>query len=158
MKRGKFVMPATLWKRVFAYIIDVFIITLLIEAPFNTLLKKVIGDSSKKSFSELYSYLLLNPLSSNILLLTTLFIAVLSLLYWSVLEYKFGQTIGKMLLKICVVSEKGKLTFRQCIIRNIAKLSSILIIIDSIPLLKPINTQRYSERYIKTKVIDKMVI
>ena len=151
-------MPTPLWRRVFAYIIDVFIITLLIETPFNTLLKKVVGGASTKSFSELYSYLLLNPLTSNVLLLTTLFIAVLSLLYWSVLEYKFGQTIGKMLLKIYVISEKGKLTFRQCIIRNIAKLSSILIIIDSIPLLKPINTQRYSERYAKTRVIDKTMV
>lgn len=151
-------MPTPLWKRVCAYIIDVFIIAILIEAPFGGLIKKVAGDSSNKTISELYSYLTLNPLSSNILIFITLLMTALALLYWSVLEYKFGQTIGKMFLKLYVVSEKGNLTFKQCLMRNISKLSSILIIIDSIPLLKPINTQRFSERYAKTKVIDKTMV
>lgn len=158
-KKDVYVLPTPLWKRVFAFIIDIFIITLLIETPFTALLRKQTDYASVKGISELYSYLLANPTNSKLLFFVSLLIAVLSLLYWTVLEYKFGQTIGKMLLKLYVVSEKGKLTFKQCLIRNITKLSTFLIILDSIPLLKPINIQRYSEKwYAKTKVLDKTMV
>ena len=69
------------------------------------------------------------------IVIMTLVIAVLSLLYWSVLEYKLGQSLGKMLFKLYVVSETGKLTFAQTLVRNIPKTSSLLLIIDSLALL-----------------------
>jgi len=143
-------IPAPLWKRLLAYIVDALIIGILVEASFIGLSKKAFGSLSEKTFLSVAI-----PEITLSIIIMTLVIAVLSLLYWSVLEYKLGQSLGKMLFKLYVVSETEKLTFAQALVRNIPKTSSWLLIIDSLALLRYPYHKRFTERWSQTYVVDK---
>ncbi|MBI2671116.1 RDD family protein [Candidatus Woesearchaeota archaeon] len=77
---------------------------------------------------------------------------VILILYFSLLEYKVEQTIGKLIMNI-KVKTKGRLKYKQTLIRNLSKVSTIVLLIDSIPLLKS-EKQRYLEKLTKTEVKD----
>ena len=143
-------IPATLWKRLLAYIVDTLVIGIFVEVSFIGLSKKAFGSLSEKTFLSATIPEITLPI-----VIMTLVIAVLSLLYWSVLEYKLGQSLGKMLFKLYVDSETGKLTFAQTLVRNIPKTSSLLLIIDSLALLGAPYYKRFTERWSQTYVVDK---
>ena len=83
-------------RRVLAYIIDLLIVEIIILSP----LKNKIDINS-----------LLVSIQSNNLILIGFLSAVLSIMYWVILEYKLRQTIGGMIMKIKVKSEKKNLEF-----------------------------------------------
>ncbi len=141
---------APLWKRVLAYIIDTFIISFIIITPFSAGFE---SNLEEVSFSALWSSVSSN-LTTNYLLLT-LVITLLILLYWTFLEYNFGQSVGKILLRIqAVSSKKGQLTLSQAFIRNVTKLSSILLILDTLYMLIKKSNQRYFEILSSTTVVE----
>jgi len=78
---------------------------------------------------------------------------VILILYFSLMEYKLEQTIGKFITNI-KVKTKGKLRFKQALIRNLSKASTIVLLIDSIPIIFKNKKQRYLERLSKTEVED----
>jgi len=123
---------AKLYKRILAYVIDIVVINIIIVSSFKPVIGKII---STKDFYDIYNFLLNNPSQLISLIKITLTIAVLSLFYWSILEFKLKQTIGKMLFQIYVTSENKKLTFPQCLLRNLTKISFFILWIDSITLL-----------------------
>ena len=148
-------IPAPLWKRFLAYIIDILIIGLFIETSFIGISKMAFGDFSEKSLSEALK-LSLTPQNYYLLAVIGISIAILSLLYWSILEYKLGQSIGKMIFRIYTVSEKKKLTFLQALIRNAAKTSSLLLILDALALFRYPYYKRFTEKWSQTQVIQKI--
>ena len=81
MKLNKIVAPVRLWKRVTAFLIDYALIGLIIVYPF------------KDFFTKFENYSVLN--SSKDIALATFIIVVLTLLYWTLLEY-----LLKLLLEI----------------------------------------------------------
>jgi len=91
------------WKRMFAFIIDLLIINIVIIYPFRgVFIKYFSGISIAQSFS-----------SNNIIVPTDAYwaifiISILALLYFTFFDYYLGQTPGKMLLKIKVISTKDK--------------------------------------------------
>src|SRR3989344_8299278 len=123
---------ARLYKRVLAYLIDIIVINIVIVSPFKPVISKLISTSD---FYQIYSFLLNNPTQTLSLIKISITIAILSLFYWSILEFKLKQTIGKMLFQIYVTSENKKLTFPQCLLRNLTKMSFFILWIDSINLL-----------------------
>ena len=142
MKSKKIVSPVKLWKRVIAYIIDVIIINIIIIYPF------------KKYFGNLEEDLFFNVFNSE-LALAVLFICVLTVLYWAVMEYTLNQSTGKAFMNIYVRStNKQKLSFWQCVLRNISKVSTLLLFIDSLGIIFKRNHQRFLEKLSKTEVID----
>ena len=143
-------IPAPLWKRFLAYIVDISIIGIFVETSFIGLSKKAFGSLSEKTFLSAAILEITMPI-----VLMTLVIAVLSLLYWSILEYKLGQSLGKMLFKLYVVSETEKLTLVQTLVRNIPKTASWLLIIDSLALLGYPYYKRLTEKWSQTYVVDK---
>lgn len=145
---------APLWKRAVAYIIDIFVINLIIISPFNRAFDNIPTEISSKGFIELYNYFL-NNISSN-LIISLLIMALLSVLYWTVLEFKIGQSVGKLIMHIYVVPEKKEFTFFQVFIRNISKISSILLALDSLYLIFGYTGQRYFDKIAKTKVVEKV--
>ena len=154
--RYSFTKPP-LWKRVFAYIIDAIIISIIVELPFAAVTTKAFTTQNLDFFG-FYTFLISNPQRIQVIIITTLIIAILTLFYWSIFEYKLNQTIGKMLFKLYVKSEKGKLTYDQALIRSITKISFILLILDCIGLINSPKAQRFSERWSKTYVIDKSMM
>src|SRR3989344_2224215 len=135
-KKGK---ELILWRRISAFLIDQGIIFVVIALPFNNFLDKF--DS--------FSYV--EKLDASLI---TAFIIILAMtfLYWVVFESLFRQTPGKAILGIFVRSTENKLNLWQIIIRNISKVSWILIFIDSIPLLFKKENQRYTEKLSMTEV------
>ena len=84
----------------------------------------------------------------------SLIILCLNLIYWVTLDYMLRQSIGKALLNIYVRSTEKELKLWQCIVRNIPKLSLILLFLDSFGVLFRNEYQRYFEKLSKTEVVD----
>ena len=86
-------------------------------------------------------------------------LSLMGLFYWTMLEYYFKQSIGKMLMRISVVSLTRELKLWQVLVRNITKALSvtslsILFLIDIIYMLFNANRQRLSEVISKTEVTN----
>jgi len=81
---------------------------------------------------------------------------IIIVLYWSVLEWKIGQSLGKYIMHIYVKTtiRKSKLKYWQCFIRNLSKISSLLLVLDCIFFIWSKN-QRFLERLSKTIVVEK---
>ncbi len=131
---------ASLARRVIAYIIDVFIIDLLILRPF-------------KSIISLSGNVLSLSMIKKELIIVSLSLAVLSLLYWSLLEFTVRQSIGKMITRIYVASTQKQLSLKQCLIRNLSKVISIVLFFDVLYMLINKTHQRYFEKLSNTEVL-----
>lgn len=130
---------AGLARRAIAYIIDLFIIDILILKPF----KLSVNLSSMLSFSIITKELVLVSIS----------LAVLTLLYWSLLEFTVRQSIGKMITRIYVSSTQKQLSLKQCLIRNLSKVISIVLFFDVLYMLINKTHQRYFEKLSNTEVL-----
>lgn len=130
---------ASFWKRLLAYLIDIFIIAFVIVLPFRRYMDFPVS----------------SVLIENIRIpwLISILIGILTLLYFTLLEYLTSQTIGKMILDIEVKSDYGKLKFSQCLLRNIVKVSTFLLAIDSIGFIKL--KKRFSDKIIGTEVVER---
>ncbi|MBS3092450.1 RDD family protein, partial [Candidatus Pacearchaeota archaeon] len=121
------IKKASIIKRVLAYIIDSLIITLVVSYPFNNYLKSM---NITLKFTDLFTTRLTSDLY--IIFFT---IAILSLIYFVALEYYLKQTIGKIIMKIKIISLKKEFKISQVILRNISKVVDILLFIDVIYML-----------------------
>ena len=130
-----------LWKRIIAYLIDTLILTGVVFYPL----------SKKLEIQNSLEFILKNP-SQYILI--TIVIALLTILYWAILEFQIQQSFGKMLMRIKVRSKTKILTFSQCFIRNISKISSLFLIIDTLYMVIKNTNQRYFEKLSNTEVIN----
>lgn len=148
--------PASLWKRAFAYVIDVFVINLVIIMPFQKVLEDLGKGFADKGFFETYKLLAQSELQSILPKLFFIFtiISLLSVLYWAILEYKIGQSVGKILFKIHVKPQTKVLTFWQCFLRNVTKISTLPLILDASYMIFTRGYQRYFEKLSKTFVVE----
>lgn len=139
---------AVIWKRALAYIIDIFIVNSIIVSPLN----KLLDFPGNLDITNLLS------IFGNIGLLKSFFVifllsGIITILYWTVLEFKIQQTLGGFLLGIKVKSETRKINFLPFLIRNITKISFIILLIDSIYILYSKKKQRFTEKLSKTITI-----
>lgn len=145
--------PAPLWKRTFAYVLDILLVDLVIVLPFQPLLNKISGTG--EDFAEMYSFFNNNPTNMKIIFFVSLLISLFTVLYWAILEYKLQQSVGKMIMNIYVRSKTKNLTFYQCFVRNISKMSLLPLILDCSYMFFKKTNQRYLEKMTNTEVIDK---
>ncbi len=149
-------VDASFWKRIIAYLVDIIIVDIIVVWPFQKTMDKFTSGFGGNIFAT-YKYVSSNPelIRGMLPSLALLFFitSLLTIAYWAVLEYKTRQSIGKMLMKISVKSENKLLTLKQCIVRNISKISGILLVIDCIGLIG--SPQRYLERVSNTRVVEK---
>lgn len=147
------IINASIWKRALAYVIDIIIINIFIIWPFKPLTDiKYEGNN----FWEIYNNLKNNQDVLVTLFITGITIAILTILYWAILEYYIQQSLGKWILKIRVRSKLKNLSFWQCFVRNITKLSSLLLILDSLYLIFMKTNQRYFEKISNTEVVEEI--
>ena len=137
-------LPVSNLKRLGSFLIDVIILNVFITTPLSSLIEI----NLPQNITDLLTMDL-----SNILFIASL-ISFINFLYWIVLEYKIKQTIGSLLFNISVKSETKNLTFLQIFIRNITKLSSLLLILDSISILFTKKKQRFTEILTKTYIVE----
>ena len=153
--------PALLWKRIAAFFVDILIINIVIFWPFKNLLKKFIS-GDVQSFTATYNFLMQDPELAKTITTISIIMAILVIAYFTLMEWKIGQTIGKILFNIKVVSENNKLSLWQCFIRNIIFIPIfpffLLWIIDPLFMIFTKKNQRLCEIMSKTRVVEEFVM
>lgn len=154
-KQRTFKGPALMWKRILAFVIDMIIIDFVIGFPFRNVIIKLVP---VEGFSENYAYLSTNPTLVSALSLILFMFGMLALLYFAILEYKIGQTIGKMFMNIKVEPDKDQLGFLACVLRSMFLLFIfpfiLLWIIDPLFILFNKDGRRLSEILSKTRTVE----
>jgi len=138
-----------LWKRVLAYVIDSLILSFAVLSPLTRPWEEQVQGETFTEILTAFS----GSFSGDFLFLLFA-ISLLVLTYWSVMEYAFGQSIGKIFLGLRVESTRKKpLTFLQAVLRNVTKLSTVLLVLDTLYLLFKRTDQRYFEVLSDTHVV-----
>jgi uncharacterized RDD family membrane protein YckC len=157
-KKRMFSQNAPILKRLFSFIIDFLLIEIFIAGPFSGIVQ------SKFSFT--YNFQTnFNALNQSQALMQELIPLVylvfgLVFLYFVIFEYILGQTPGKIIFKLKLVSEKKdeKISFLRIVLRNIIILPiSFFVffwIIDPIFLL--IKKRRLLDIFSKTNYIEEI--
>jgi len=152
--------PASIWKRLAAFIADLLIINIVIGFSFQDLLTRLIPKDL--SIAEMSNYLATHPEVSKHLTTISVFIGVMALIYFSVMELKLGQTIGKMFFNINVVSEAKELKYWQCIVRSLFLIPimpfMLLWVVDPLYVMFNKEGRRLTEILSKSKVVEKYAI
>ena len=141
------IKSASLTRRTLAYIIDSLIISVIIMYPFQNYLTKI---NKELNFRDIFT----TKLSTDLYIIFFT-IAILSLLYFSLFEFYLKQTIGKMILRIRVISTKKEFSYPQALLRNVSKVVDILLLIDIIFLLLSKEKERLFGKLSYTRVIEK---
>ncbi len=88
-------------------------------------------------------------------IITTIIVA-LSLFYFTALEYKIGQTFGKMLLNLYIGNLKDKkkrASLGQIFVRNLTKPFPVVLAIDTAYMFFVRGRQRLFEKFSGTEVV-----
>lgn len=150
-------MPAQIYKRMVAYLIDIIIISLIVIWPFKNTLESLNGLDDFNYYTK-FQFLMDNPEKTMQLALISILIVILTLIYWTILEFKLRQSIGKMIMNIKVASKRKNFTIRQCLVRNISKPLDLVFLFDVIYLLfNKESKQRYFEKISDTIVIEEVL-
>ena len=156
-KERTFIGPALLWKRIAAFFIDATIINLFILFPFRRLFQNIIPKDY--SFSEAYKLLSTSIDYTKFISSVSFAMLILVILYFFMMEKRMGQTIGKMLMKIYVVSDNNQLKAWQLLTRNIVFVPIfpfiLLWILDPLFMFFTKTNQRLTEILSRTKVVEK---
>lgn len=151
---GKVVLGVALWKRIFAYFVDMSLLIFVVLSPLTGVFSS--DFSSEENIIDTFSSFT-SSFSFDYILFAFVF-AFFVLLYFSVLECWFGQTVGKIIVGIRVEGTQNKgVSFLQGIIRNITKLSGFLLTLDTLYLLLKKGEQRYFETLSDTHVVEEVV-
>lgn len=135
-------MYAGNWKRVFALLIDLAVVDLIITRPLSGLISGKIDE-----ISDLLNF-------SFELVVVSFAIGLLGVFYWAILEYKIGQTLGALIFKLRAKGINKSMSFSQAFLRNITKMSVVLLLIDSVNILFSEKKQRYFEVLSKTVTLE----
>ena len=156
-KEKTFIGPALIWKRIAAFFIDMLILNLIVLFPFRALFKNIFPKDY--SFSEAYRLLGSSANFTGYISSISLVMSILIILYFFMLERKMSQTIGKMLMKIYVVSDNKDLKAWQLLARNLVFLPVfpfvLLWVIDPLFMFFTKTNQRLTEILSKTKVVER---
>ncbi|PIN87173.1 hypothetical protein COV19_01115 [Candidatus Woesearchaeota archaeon CG10_big_fil_rev_8_21_14_0_10_44_13] len=162
-KQRIFQGPASIWKRMLAFAIDILLIDMVLFWPFENLFERIMP-LDYKSLSDIRSLAGVfssSPEMMGTVTLITISMGALAVLYFALMEYKLGQTIGKMLLNIYVISERKDektMTLWQALLRSIIWLPAfpfiIFWIIDPLYALLNQNSQRLLEYASKTRTVE----
>ena len=156
-KERTFIGPALLWKRIAAFFIDIVVINLIVLFPFRSLFQKIIPQ--EYSFSEAYRIFSSSTNYSGFITSVSLVMSVLIILYFVMMEKRMGQTIGKMLMKIYIVSDANALKKWQLLARNAVFIPLfpfvLLWVLDPLFMFFTKTNQRLTEILSKTRVVEK---
>ena len=155
-KEKVFIGPALLWKRIGAFLIDMMILVVFVMYPFRKLFERILP--SNYSFSEMFN-LLGSVQYTGYLVSIYLAYSILILMYFYFLEKKMGQTIGKKIMNIYVVSDTDNLKRWQFFVRNLVFIPvfpfDLLVLADPLFMIFTKTNQRLSEILSRTKVVEK---
>lgn len=148
---------AQLWKRILAFLIDLIVLDFIVIGPFKKYFSIPSGGYSAAS-----DFISSNSEVARTLTLAMAIVAVLALFYFSFLESRVGQTLGKYLFRIYVRSGDRPPSFWRCLVSNMTLIPffpfMILWIIDPIHMFFSKGNQRLMEKFTKITVVQKYTI
>ncbi|MBD3313163.1 hypothetical protein GF345_01850 [Candidatus Woesearchaeota archaeon] len=149
-------IPANPFKRALAFLIDMLILDLVVFFPFRFLITRAFPDITITSLNSLVS----NPDLTGLFSTIAVSMGIMAILYFSLLEYRIGQTIGKMILRISVESEVKTGSYWQYLLRSIFLIPifplMILFIADIAYMFFNQKRQRLLEVISKTRTTEKI--
>ncbi|MEK6983448.1 MAG: RDD family protein [Nanoarchaeota archaeon] len=155
-KEKTFIGPALIWKRIAAFFIDMAIVNLIVFFPFRKLFQNIVPKDY--TFSEAYKFLSSSTNYTSFITSVSFVMSIILLLYFLMMERKMGQTIGKMLTKIYVLSNNNTLKTWQLLVRNLVFIPIfpfvLLWILDPLFMFFTKSNQRLSEILSKTTVVE----
>ncbi len=154
-KNVTFKGPAVLWKRMAAFVIDLIILDFVIGTPFRAIINRIIPSND---FQSSYAFFAANPNLTALLSIVVAFFGLLASLYFVILEFSLGQTVGKMLFNIKVESKEKELSFLSCMVRNMLFLFifpfTLLWILDPLFVIFTKDSRRLSEILSRTRTVE----
>ena len=154
-KKGYFIAPASITRRAFAFLLDLIIINFVIFTPFKLILNKIIPASS---YSAAKDYIQSNPEALAFISSMFFVVGIISLFYFSYMEYKIQQTPGKMIIGLYIKPDK-EVKFSNYIFSNLFLIPifpfTLLWIIDPIYLFTSNKNQRLMEKWNGILVLQK---
>ena|SRR3989338_4861446 len=156
-KERSFIGPALVWKRIAAFFIDMLILNLVVFFPFRSLFESILP--KEYSFSEAYRLMSSSTHYTGYISSLAFVMSFLVILYFTMLEKRMGQTIGKMLMKVYIVSDINSLKAWQVIVRSLVFIPIfpfiLLWIVDPLFMFFTKTNQRLAEVLSKTKVVER---
>ena len=144
-----------LFKRITAFLIDLAILNFIVFIPMQNY---VAGLVPTRRFSEQLAFFSSASHLSSQLFMISLAMATLAVVYFAVLEQRFGQSIGKMIMQLHVVSDSKELKSWQSVLRSLFILPFFpfiaLWIIDPVTIFFSKNQKRLSEILSRTRVVQ----
>ncbi len=140
---------AGFWKRSIAFIIDILVINLVFFGPFKKFM--VFPELKHAGLRELIqkSTATLPP----VLIASVILMSIIALLYFSLMEYYLGHTIGKQLMGLQVVGQRN---FAYYLLRHVYIIPvfpfTILWFVEPFMLIR--KKQRFLEQLSKTATIE----
>lgn len=122
---------APYWKRIIAYFIDMLLLSVVVVLPLTGAWKNPLGSWEQVSF------------------FGVMLAAILIVVYFTLMEYRYHQTLGKMVLGLKV---NGNYDLASLLLRNVVKFSSLLLVIDCIAFLFKKDRRRFTEYWSDTWV------
>ena len=156
-KKREFETNASLLRRVGAFVVDILVINIIILYPFKNIIYSLMPRGDLSSIL----YIAQSPEHMKVLYMVSLFSFVLTVLYFSILEFKLSQTIGKIMFNLEVKSLAGtELSFGQCFVRPLFMIPFsfliVLWVVDPLFVFFNKEKQRLMEVLSKTKVVQKI--
>lgn len=160
--------PATIWKRAAAFVLDLIILNFIVVRPFRDIFLDILGKST--NYSAINSWFSANPAAAIGISLMFALLGLFSLIYFTLMNYLAGQTIGQMMmnLQVIAVPKQQKRTtetalpgFWRSVLRNLFAIPAfpfyLLWLIDPVYLVFSRSRQRFTEALSKTIVVEKIV-
>jgi uncharacterized RDD family membrane protein YckC len=160
-----FIGPATLWKRMLAFILDLIILDFFVVAAFRGVMTRVAGDTT--GFMATVRKLGENSLQLQAITMMFMIIVMLAMTYFVLLQYATGQTLGCMLLSIHIVFAQGENEFErprfwQCLVRNLFMIPTLTFVLlwaaEPVYFFAARKGQRLTEWMSRTKVVEQYEI
>lgn len=148
-------IPALLWKRIAAFLVDILVLDLTIFAPFRSIFARAfpLRDLSMLRMAFEGHVSVSGPLA-----FAVMGMAILAVLYFAFCESMLGQTIGKMLFRLRVAGVASPPGFWRCFIRSLFLVPVFPFIafwlIDPLYMFFTRSSQRLLERLSSTATVE----
>ena len=148
-------VQSSFWRRTLAFLIDILIINAIILSPFRAAIESLLPGIS--STTEIISFLSSADLPVSLYLIA-FSISLLVYLYFVLMDFKIGQSVGKAIMKLSIKPKDLKLW--QCLVRNLELIPFfpfvVLMFLDPIFLI--FKGYRLSEHVAKTMTVEQVMI
>jgi uncharacterized RDD family membrane protein YckC len=153
-------VPASIWKRIGAFLIDMVIVYVIVLFALGDKILPPLDEAA--SFAETYAAMAESPgIADGV----SFIFSTLMLVYYIMLEKKFGQSLGKMVVNIYIVPslpDKQTVSGLQHLGRSMFLIPffpfMLLWLFDPLAMFFTKDNQRLSEMLTKTRVIERKQI